>query len=98
MPDIPDWVKSLGRSTSNAASAVGSAVGSAVVNTPKNIYNSANEINQKIAIKTKDSRIYKENDQEVFKMNDNLISKNLQDLGAEINKYYNKNSKLNRKV
>lgn len=94
MPDIPDWVKSLGRSTSNAASAVGSAV----VNTPKNIYNSANELNQKIAIKTKDSRIYKENDQEVFKMNDNLISKNLQDLGAEINKYYNKNSKLNRKV
>ena len=94
MPDIPDWVKSLGRSTSNAASAVSSAV----VNTPKNIYNSANELNQKIAIKTKDSRIYKENDQEVFKMNDNLISKNLQDLGAEINKYYNKNSKLNRKV
>ena len=94
MPDIPDWVKSLGRSTLNTASAVSSAV----VNTPKNIDNSANELNQKIAIKTKDSRIYKENDQEVFKMNDNLISKNLQDLGAEINKYYNKNSKLNRKV
>ena len=55
-------------------------------------------INEKMAIKIKDSRIYQENDPEVFIMNDNLISKNLQDLGSHINKYYNQNSKLNRKV
>lgn len=55
-------------------------------------------INEKMAIKIKDSRIYDENEPDVFVMNDNLISKNLQDLGAEINKYYNKNRDLNRKV
>ena len=55
-------------------------------------------INETFAVKIKDSRIYKKNDREVFIMNDNLISKNLQDLGSHINKYYNQNSKLNRKV
>jgi hypothetical protein len=55
-------------------------------------------INKKLAIKIKDSRIYQENNSEVFVMNDDLISKNLQDLGGQINKYYNKNRELNRKV
>jgi hypothetical protein len=54
------------------------------------------DINQ--SIKIKDSRIYQENEPNIYVMNDNLISKNLHDLGNEINNYYNKNMELNRKT
>lgn len=54
------------------------------------------DINQ--SIKIKDSRIYQEKEPNLYVMNDNLISKNLQDLGNEINKYYNKNMELNKKT
>lgn len=55
-------------------------------------------INETLAIKVEDSRIYKENDPSIYVINDNVISKNLQDLGAQINKYYEKNKELNKKL
>jgi len=104
----PEVIKSLGRNTKKAASLTASLA----AKTPEFLYRGTKKaaqatynttsavdraINKQFAI-TKDSRIYRENDPEVFfKMNDNLISKNLQDLSAEINKYYKKNKKLNKK-
>lgn len=50
--------------------------------------------NENFVIKIKDSRIYQENDLNVFKIDDTVISKNLHELGEQINNYYKNHNNI----
>jgi len=93
--------KALKFISSTASSGV-KAIGNMPSTVSKSIKNAPNAIATKIVEKLVDkittSKIYDDNIDVFGKTNDSEISNSLINLHNEINKYYNKNTELNKKV